>query len=90
LAHSMDELRNKLEAADQERDAAVRLSEEREEQAQSALGSLASKILLLFPSVCWIFRRDASDFRRLQTPGSRWLPFNKSSPSRLTKNTKPR
>jgi hypothetical protein len=45
----------KLEATGQERDAAVRLFEEMEEQARSVQGSLESKIFLLLPSICWIF-----------------------------------
>jgi hypothetical protein len=50
LAGAVDELCGELELAGQEHDAAVRLSEEQEEQVRAAQGNLASKILLLFPS----------------------------------------
>jgi hypothetical protein len=49
LAGAMDEFHGKLESADQECDAAVHVSEEREEHVQAAQRNLASKILLLFP-----------------------------------------
>jgi hypothetical protein len=55
LVCTVEGLHGELEANGQERDAAVQLSEEKEEQARSAQGSLASKIFLLLPSVCWIF-----------------------------------
>jgi hypothetical protein len=49
LVGAVDELRGELELAGHERDAAVRLSEEREKQVRATQGNLASKILLLFP-----------------------------------------
>jgi hypothetical protein len=50
LVGTMDELHGKLEATDRERNTAVRLSEEREEWAQTTQGNLVGKILLQFPS----------------------------------------
>jgi hypothetical protein len=55
LLRTMEGLHGELEANVQECVADVRLFEEREEQARSAQGSLASKMFLLLPSVCWIF-----------------------------------
>jgi hypothetical protein len=55
LVRTMEGLCGELEATGQEHDATVHPSEEREEQARSAQRSLASKVLLLLPSVCWDF-----------------------------------
>jgi hypothetical protein len=58
----VDELRGELEAINQERNAAVHLSEEREEQAWAAQGNLMGKILVLFPSDCRFLRCGVFDF----------------------------
>jgi hypothetical protein len=62
LVGTMDELHGKLEVIDQERDAAVCLSKEQEEQARVTHGNLAGKILLLLPSDCRLHRRGVFDF----------------------------
>jgi hypothetical protein len=62
LVGTVDELRGKLEAIDQERDATLRLSEEWEEQARVAQGNLAGRILLLLLSDCQFHRRGVFDF----------------------------
>jgi hypothetical protein len=80
----MDELHGKLEVASQEHDAAVHLSEEKEEQAQSTQGSLMGKTFHPFHPVCWFLECDPFDSPPKQMPSSRWLPSNRSSPSRWT------
>jgi hypothetical protein len=62
LVGTVDELRDELEAIDQERDVTMRLSEEREEQARASQGNLAGKIHLLFPLDCRFLRRGVFDF----------------------------
>jgi hypothetical protein len=62
LVGTVEELHGELEAINQERDATVRLFEEREEQVQVAEGNLAGKILLLLPSNYRFHRRRVFDF----------------------------
>lgn len=89
-AQSVDELHGELEVADQEREATVCRSEEVEERERAAKGSLAGKILLLFPSIRWIPERDMLHSSPLQPPNSRWLPSSKSLLLRHTRSFKPR
>jgi hypothetical protein len=62
LVGAVDELRGKLEAFDRERNAAMCLSEEREEQAWTTRVNLMSKIPLLFPLDCQFLDRGMFNF----------------------------